>query len=970
MRRIVAGSFLILALAASPAPSPTAVATPDVQTLERQLDLASSFYRNGDYEAALRIWQAGLAEARKKNDSVYAAQFLTGIGTVQDALARYPEALASWQQALTINRKTGATLAEATDLESIATLKDFLGQYAEALVAAQLALSIYREMSSGLDGTSVLEKMNYQIREASVLGIIGSIEQDLGAYTDALAAEQQSLALNREVMVPVQELEASDLTMIGEIENGLRRYADALSSERQALTIYRGEGSRSGEAADLRRIGVIESNRGAFARGLAAEHNALALFRKVRNRPGAAAALGSIADIEKNLGKYAAARRDSAAAVRLNVALRLPSVWKDLSVLAFADSKLGPNYEVSAQRHYDEALARVERLRAGLYSPGERTSFFGTALFVYDEYIAFLVDLDKRHPRKGYDRKALQILERKAGRSVLEEIGASTAQHFGGVPAEIVQQETFAGAVVRSDQERYSKALASANPDHITLNSAKTDLDTAIKKQDALDKRVKASYPRYYALRHPRPIPLDYIQRQVLKHGEVMLIYDLLYERSVLWVVDRQHMQMLRLSPRRRIDALVAALHQHIERIFAQTRTPARDLPGFLRDSFALYRQLVPKEAARALLSAKSLVVVPSGSLYEMPFEALATQDPARNPERPHYLIENVAIAYVSSASLLGVVSASYSNHRSAPQTLLAFANPSFGSPGMQVVSPPIVPQPDGVPASLGSLQLKAMRPSTASGIFPQLPGTVIEANAVRDALRAPANSVISGDDATRAHILSLNSGGTIQNYRYLLFATHAVLPDQIEGLTQPAIVLAHPERGDGFLTMADVFGLKLNADFVTLSACDTGIVTNPSGEGISGLTRAFLYAGTPAISVTLWQVDDDAAPQITPRFFAAMKSGKTAAQALREAQLAMIRSNDPRFNHPFAWAPYVIFGDGDLVTKDLRSDTGAVAPRAGNHQVRRSALHKPPNTTLGLVSRATRRTLRRRSVAGAFAGR
>jgi CHAT domain-containing protein len=185
----------------------------------------------------------------------------------------------------------------------------------------------------------------------------------------------------------------------------------------------------------------------------------------------------------------------------------------------------------------------------------------------------------------------------------------------------------------------------------------------------------------------------------------------------------------------------------------------------------------------------------------------------------------------------------------------------------------------------------------------------------VRDALGAPPESVIAGEDATKARLVALNARDQLAQYRYLLFATHAVLPNEINGINQPALVFAHPEN-DGFLTMADVFGLRLDADFVALSACNTGRGAQDAADGISGMTRAFLYAGTPAISVTLWAVDDRAAPQITPQFFQAMKAGASPAQALRQAKLALLGSSDPRFRHPYAWAPTVIFGDGGTLRR------------------------------------------------------
>ena len=183
-----------------------------------------------------------------------------------------------------------------------------------------------------------------------------------------------------------------------------------------------------------------------------------------------------------------------------------------------------------------------------------------------------------------------------------------------------------------------------------------------------------------------------------------------------------------------------------------------------------------------------------------------------------------------------------------------------------------------------------------------------MEAAAVRDALRG--GTLIVGEDASKAHLFALNDERKLANYRYVLFATHAVLPYEVNGLDQPALVLAHPDR-DGFVTMADVFGLALDADFVALSACSTAAGARDPGDGISGMTRAFLYAGTPAISVTLWAVDDKAAPQIMPRFFGEMSAGASPAAALRRAKLAMLQSEDARFRHPYAWAPTVIFGDG-----------------------------------------------------------
>jgi CHAT domain-containing protein len=604
-------------------------------------------------------------------------------------------------------------------------------------------------------------------------------------------------------------------------------------------------------------------------------------------------------------------------------------LWRALRVAAAAESHL--DRRDAALADYDAALVQIESLRAGL-AQNERSSFFSNTVFVYDEYIAYLRDLDRRFPGKGYDRKALEIFERKSARAVLEQIGQSAAQHFRGVPPNVVADENAADGAVDQAQSLLSKLLSTTGADRIAIASAEQDLAEAKAHVAPLEASIKAQYPAYYELRHPQPLVVQCrqspcptiagFQQSVLWPGELMLVYDLLKGHSVLWLIDRDRVQLVPLAGSADVDKAVDRLGAHVVGIVGLLgsvsatkleRDAAADLPGFASDSYALYRLIVPDAAASAIGRAKSLIVVPSGSLYRLAFETLVSKDPTNAPQ-PHYLIEDVPVTYIPSASLLAVVRASYAQPSAGRNPLLAFANPTFGAAAPADAR--------GLSAYAG-LQLAAARSAfrgdtgattVSETVFPSLPGTQTEANDVRTALGAPAASLVTGDAATRQRVLALNASDSLKTYQYVLFATHAVLPSEIKGLTQPAIVLAHPERGDGLLTMGDVFGLSLDADFVTLSACSTGVATGEaSGEGISGLTRAFLYAGTPAISVTLWQVDDAAAPKMTPAFFAGMHAGKlTAAEALRRAKLTMLKSPEARFRHPYAWGPSVIFGDGN----------------------------------------------------------
>jgi CHAT domain-containing protein len=178
--------------------------------------------------------------------------------------------------------------------------------------------------------------------------------------------------------------------------------------------------------------------------------------------------------------------------------------------------------------------------------------------------------------------------------------------------------------------------------------------------------------------------------------------------------------------------------------------------------------------------------------------------------------------------------------------------------------------------------------------------------------LGAEPGAVYTGESATRDELLKLD----LTKFRYVLFATHAVLPGTIRQLDQPALVLAHPER-NGYLTMSDVYGLSLQSDLVVLSACQSGGGTENSGEGVQGLTQAFMYAGAPAVAVTDWTVLDDVQKTFIPSFFHALSGASPAppASALQSAKIQMIRGSNPALTHPFFWAGTVLFGDGAFRT-------------------------------------------------------
>jgi len=313
-----------------------------------------------------------------------------------------------------------------------------------------------------------------------------------------------------------------------------------------------------------------------------------------------------------------------------------------------------------------------------------------------------------------------------------------------------------------------------------------------------------------------------------------------------------------------------------------------------------LHDLLLPAQVRKSLSPGSGLYIIPTGPLYSLPFEALETQ---ASGQTPRYLVEDYAIAYLSSASLLKILREAQARKQAQPPyPLLAFANPRYGKAASVQADDRLI----------RVLQTRAYK-EIMKGPFRELPETEDEAREIKELLKAPDESkpLQLKEAASRSTVFKLNQDDRLSDYRYLVFACHGVLPGEVDRVVQPALVLSYPEQ-EGYLIMGDVFALKLNAELVSLSACNTGRGSEVKGEGIMGLTRAFMYSGTPAVSVTLWSIESKSAKELNVGMYRYLSQKQGRAAALREIKLALLRGEKgEQYRHPFFWAPVVLFGDG-----------------------------------------------------------
>ena len=309
------------------------------------------------------------------------------------------------------------------------------------------------------------------------------------------------------------------------------------------------------------------------------------------------------------------------------------------------------------------------------------------------------------------------------------------------------------------------------------------------------------------------------------------------------------------------------------------------------------------------LLDKTRLSVVTNGALTSLPLQLLVTKDPTDKPLKDvDWLVRSYAITNLPSVASLKTLRSRASTSL-AQKPMIAFADPVFSKePNTQVVA-------------LRSLLnfYEGGRPDLVSlaKALPQLPDTANEVRAIGEVLKADENDLKLGVFATETTVKQTK----LDDYRIVYFATHGLVAGEVEKFAkvkaEPALALTIPETAteldDGLLTASEVAQLKLNADWVVLSACNTAAEGNPGAEALSGLARAFFYAGARSLVVSHWEVDSEATVQLmTGMFQASARDPKLShAEALRESMLSMIDSATSDDDaHPRIWAPFVVVGE------------------------------------------------------------
>jgi CHAT domain-containing protein/tetratricopeptide (TPR) repeat protein len=882
----------------------------EAATLE---NIGEVYFLLGEMQKAMEKFNEALPLRRAVGDRRGEAETLHNIGVVYDSLGETQKGLEKYKEVLPILRALGDRSGEASTLNNIGFVYNSLGDTQKALEKYNEALPLRRALGD-------------RRGEAITLTNIGAVYLSLGETQKALGKFNEALSIRR--ALGDRNGEAATLRNIGAAYQLLEERQKALEKFNEALPLSRAVGDRGGEAVTLNNIGRVYWSMGETQKALEKYNEALPLRRAVGDPTGVAITLRSIGRVYWSLGDTQKALEKYNEALPLSRAVGDRNGEADaLLRIARVEQKHGNLNQ--ARQTIEQAISIIESLRTNIGSQELRASFFASRHEFFESYIDALMQTHKQDPAAAFDAVALAVSERAQARSLLELLNEARADIRQGVDSSLLERE-------RSLQQRLN-TKAAAQVRLLIRKHTPTQADAAAKEiasitaeYEELRAQIRARSPRYAALTQPQPLGLAEIQQQVLDPDTLLLEYSLGDNASHLFVVSQTSITSHQLPKRAEIEAATRRVRELLtapqpqpgdtEAKYQARVKEARE--GYWTQAAELSRMLLGPVASR--LGRKRLAIVADGALQYIPFAALPApssgNDGGRNSgAEPQPLFVEHEIVNLPSASTLATLRRETAGRKPAKKSFAVLADPVFTDDDTRVrrnVSKAGTKEEtrsaDSNETDVVFQQMTRSGRETGviggEGGFGRLLSTRREAAAISALVPERERMLALDFEASRTTALRPELG----EYRIVHFATHGMLNNihpELSGIVL-SLVDKEGQPQDGFLRLQDIYNLKLSAELVVLSACQTGLGKEIKGEGLIGLTRGFMYAGAPRVVASLWKVDDRATSELMKRFYQGLLGPEALrpAGALRQAQLSIWKQK--QWREPYYWAAFVLQGE------------------------------------------------------------
>lgn len=683
--------------------------------VDLNVDIGRSYEYLGRYEKSLASLTTAKQLVAQIGDHPSKGLILNGLGQVHSNLAHYEQALASYQQALQFARSKGIQWLEGSVQLHIGMLHLNRGVFDKAIGHLHNAYDI----AHNLEDTRGQSATNNSL---------GNFYYSLGQHGEALKYHHQSLAIKKRL----QDKYGQGIAHfnIGNTYKSMGRRQEAIQSYGTSLKICREIHDKYGEAQALNSLGAVLLATKAYHSALPRFRNSLTIGEEIKSPQIQCLSTMNIGASLHGMGKADEAYRFLGQSLEICTRTDSPEeLWKvhrGLGTIEEEKQKFD-----KAIVNYRKAIRFVETMREGVSGSHGRISFMQDKMMVYDQLVELYRQLHHKFPSRGFDKKALEIFERKQGRAFLEDMGRSGARHFAGLPDDVRRKETSLPLELKNAKTRLKSALSKPRKEQDTelIEQLENNMASLEAKINKLKAEIREKYADYYALKYPQPASVEHLQQRVLNPDEMMLIYGVMEHKTCLWVIGKDHFSLHTIDAgeadlQDKIQVFMDEIHK-VERAIVK-KSPLYRIRRVIKTSLRkvepagrhLYNLLLPQSARGIIKDEQTLCVVPTGPLYSLPFEALTPPKAASN-SKANYLIQDHAVVYLSSASLLKTLRDAQSRRNTPPKyPLLAFAHPVYENAGSAVNA--------GKGMSVKDLRTRAYQ-KLMGGHFSELPETETE---------------------------------------------------------------------------------------------------------------------------------------------------------------------------------------------------------------------------------------------------
>jgi CHAT domain-containing protein/Tfp pilus assembly protein PilF len=824
------------------------------------------YSHTGKNDKALMQYNIALPLFEKIGDFFGQADVFRSKGEIYFQTGEYSKAHEMYDKALAISEKVGEPRGQGVVYLGKGDIYFYSGKYSKAFEFYNKALHFFEKAAQSLgQGNVYYNKGDIYLR-------IGDFLKALEFYNKAMRFYKKEGTIYCQANVYLRQ---------GTIYFNTGNNAKAIEMYDKALCIYDRVGNPLDQGNVCSAIGDIYSRSGKYSRALEMYDKSLVFFKKIGYPICLGNSYHNVGEVYSKIGNY------SKALSLYEKALEQYAKIEEIEAASFslyekAQIMIKQGKRDKGLSFYEKAILKLEKVRFQSVFPELNINFIREIYNKYEEVTLLMIE-------NKYHYKAFKYAATMKARVFLDRMGEGLVPLEKGLKPELKEQREKLLAKLSNLSKKMQET---GGKEEQKLAELKEQYKKVENEFEELLIKIRLDNPLYASVRYPEPVSLKELRKKVLKKGEILLRYFISPDATYVFLISKKSFKVVPIKIK--ADKIKSHVNLYLEAV--ENKTGDVKFYGEI-----LYQELF-KPIEGKLEKDHDVIIVPDAHLEKIPFEALISGE--NESGKPVYLIEKYRLKYIQSASVLSILRKHYQRERET-YSFIGFGDPVYDYESFKVGKPE---KGSTARSSKEENEIKDVirtRYAQSGGILDRLPGSGEEVRSIGKLFENKEQKAVlySREQATEEKAKSAN----LKEFDFIHFACHGLLNDDFQSLVLSQDIPGAKE--DGYFTLNEIMNCDYNAKLVVLSACQTGAGKMEKGEGVTGLTRAVMYAGTPAVVASLWKVDDNAAQELMVRFYKnLLENNMSKTEALRQAKLDLIKSN--AYSSPVSWSAFVLYGE------------------------------------------------------------